>query len=487
MKQGKQNRFLFEFSDYYYCGVVRMCKREEGLEDQARLELELLEFMKNSKNPDMFPSKSELIQSGRLDLAEAIEKGGGWMSMGWEDDNEGHKVEIEDGLARNWEFEFGQNGYEVEVSRSGSELNEEQDPEGISFLGNYSPASSSSGHSLEMETGDDNGIEGILNRLERQRSLSFGLKAEKNDTNVSVNVNEDGQSAGMPKDVENSCHSERNDAASLGRQMNDRMNISYSNVSSSSIRADAWKTWSIQKAGVSNTEFEAAEIDFGGNTNGRIADTTARDIMVVTTDIKELLDKTKDLDSCVQEINQSDVKTRLQHLELELSSVLRSLRSNTSGLSEKAKEHMSEELRQLSDATEFQENEMMNAQDKLRSIRAKLAVLEGKMALAITDAQKVLEEKQKRIDNAHRALQLLRTTCILWANSGSEVLVTGSFDGWATQRKMEKSSSGICSLSLKLYPGQYEIKFIVDGLWKVDPLRPIVKHGAFENNLLIVT
>lgn len=207
MKQGKQNRFLFEFSDYYYCGVVRMCKREEGLEDQARLELELLEFMKNSKNPDMFPSKSELIQSGRLDLAEAIEKGGGWMSMGWEDDNEGHKVEIEDGLARNWEFEFGQNGYEVEVSRSGSELNEEQDPEGISFLGNYSPASSSSGHSLEMETGDDNGIEGILNRLERQRSLSFGLKAEKNDTNVSVNVNEDGQSAGMPKDVGEFCFS----------------------------------------------------------------------------------------------------------------------------------------------------------------------------------------------------------------------------------------------------------------------------------------
>jgi len=37
----------------------------------------------------------------------------------------------------------------------------------------------------------------------------------------------------------------------------------------------------------------------------------------------------------------------------------------------------------LSDSWEFQENEIMNAQDKLRSIRAKLAVLEGKMALAI--------------------------------------------------------------------------------------------------------
>ena len=46
-------------------------------------------------------------------------------------------------------------------------------------------------------------------------------------------------------------------------------------------------------------------------------------------------------------------------------------------------ESSSNDLRQLSDALEFQENEIMNAQGRLRSIRAKLAVLEGKMALAI--------------------------------------------------------------------------------------------------------
>ncbi|KAJ8441300.1 hypothetical protein Cgig2_024812 [Carnegiea gigantea] len=504
VKEAKKNQFLFGSSDYYR-GFVRMCKREGG-QDEA-LELELLEFMKNSKNPEMFPSKRELIESGRADLAEAIEKSGGWMSMGWEDDDEGEikKMEIENGSARNWVFEVGKNGYEVEAI-SGSELNVDHGPGRISFMGDSSPASSSSGRSLETTTEDDSGIEGILNRLERQRSLSFGLRKEKHGSinHNSMDAGEDEQSADTLKDAGNSYHAERNSAASMGR---DRLNRSYSNISSSSVRPDTWRTWSIQRAGISNTEFEAAEIDFVGSTNGQAASTFTEKIMVVTPDIKEPVEKTKDVDSSVKEISQSDIKTRVQHLELELSSVLHSLRSNNSDLCEKislllchsvgsgvrywfdrvVKEHMSEDLRKLSDASEFQENEIMSAQEKLRSIRAKLAVLEGKMALAITDAQKVLDQKQKRIDNARRALQLLRSTCIVWPNSASEVLLVGSFDGWATQRKMEKLSTGIFSLSLKLFPGQYEIKFIVDGTWKLDPLRPIINNGGFENNLLIVT
>ncbi|KAJ6898101.1 5'-AMP-activated protein kinase subunit beta-2 [Populus alba x Populus x berolinensis] len=55
------------------------------------------------------------------------------------------------------------------------------------------------------------------------------------------------------------------------------------------------------------------------------------------------------------------------------------------------------------------------------------------------------------------------------------------------QRRMEKSSVGIFSLYLKLYPGRYEIKFIVDGEWRIDPLRPIVYNNGYENNLLIIT
>ncbi|KAJ8445425.1 hypothetical protein Cgig2_031238 [Carnegiea gigantea] len=492
VRHKKQNQLLFEFSDSFE--VARMCRRWEGGGDPA-LELEVLELMKNSKNPDKFPSKRELIEAGRGDLVEAILKRGGWMSIGWEDDKpEGDKIEGE--LARNLEFEFETNGENVceGEGRSGSdsELNGGKIPEGISFLGNSSPAASSSGRSLEMAVECESGIEGILKRLERQRLLSFGLHMRRNGgiNHESRNLDKDEQSGGVSKDVD-SCHSERNRLVSLGDDgslfRSNGLSGSRSDLSSSSLQSDTCRTWGIHRAGSSDTEFEAAEINFGGKANLRRRDKCEGDEIVATTDIEEPVEQREDFESCVEQITQGDVKTRLRHLEAELSSALGSLRSNTANLSEKVNGHLSEDLRQLSDASEFQETEIMHAQSKLRSLRAKLAILDGKMALAIIDAQKILDEKQKRINDARRAVQLLQTTCVVWPNAGSEVLLAGSFDGWATQRTMERSSTGIFSLQLKLYPGRYEIKFIVDGSWRVDPHRPIVNNNGFENNLLIIT
>lgn len=59
------------------------------------------------------------------------------------------------------------------------------------------------------------------------------------------------------------------------------------------------------------------------------------EIVAVTTDIRGAQDETKDLVSYNREIIQGDLKNRLQHLEVELSSALRSLRSNISELSGK--------------------------------------------------------------------------------------------------------------------------------------------------------
>lgn len=147
MKQKKQNKVLFEFSDYFGCGFVWICKKWEWeWEGDPMLELEVLEVMKNSKNPEMFPTKRELFEVGRVDLVEAILKRGGWMSMGWEEDEE-----IEHGLTRNWEFAIencSQNGCEWE-GRSGSELNEGKHLKDTSFLDNSSTAVSSSGRSLQ--------------------------------------------------------------------------------------------------------------------------------------------------------------------------------------------------------------------------------------------------------------------------------------------------------------------------------------------------
>nr|GEY32979.1 protein PTST homolog 2, chloroplastic [Tanacetum cinerariifolium] len=212
------------------------------------------------------------------------------------------------------------------------------------------------------------------------------------------------------------------------------------------------------------SDFQAAEIHYGK---------------------EDLQEKTQQLHN--KEISPDRIRSRLQHMEFELSSALDSLRSkSTHTLYSEVHESSASELQQLSDVWEFQENELMKAEAKLRSIRAKLAVFEGKIALSVNDTQKLVEEKQRRIDSARRTLQLLRTTCIFWTHSASEVLLVGSFDGWTSQIKMEKTKTGIFSSTLKLYPGRYEIKFIVDGIWRVDPMLPVVHINGYENNSLVV-
>ena len=71
---------------------MRRCRDWDNEGDFA-LEAEILEFMKTSKKPEAFPSKKELVDAGRMDLVEGIMKKGGWLSLGWdlEEEEEGAK------------------------------------------------------------------------------------------------------------------------------------------------------------------------------------------------------------------------------------------------------------------------------------------------------------------------------------------------------------------------------------------------------------
>ncbi|KAE8023336.1 hypothetical protein FH972_009044 [Carpinus fangiana] len=473
-------------------GFARRCLNWDS-EGDFDLEADILEFMKESRNPAAFPGKKELVEAGRMDLVEAIKNRGGWLSLGWDlsDEEEEEEMVQENVAARVSDSSSADN----EFGSFFNSLGDGTRSSGMvsSFSGNSSQSASSSGRSLETATEDESGIEGILNRLEKQRNLTFGvgLKAKGNDSKFPTKCGKDDWQPGTLQDTAVAGLERSSQMASLGssnHNYNDfggklGQNRSFFDVDGfrNSRKPDMWRTWSIQRAGFSDANFEAAEI-------ASLETRTGGEILEIREVPSEPSNTRKELSPCHKEINHNEIRSRLQHLELELSSVLHILRLNADEvMSQKDHESSSEELRKLSDAWEFQENEIMNAQDRLRSIRAKLTVIEGKMTLAIIDAQKMVEVKQKRIDDARRALQLLCTTWIVWPNSASEVLLTGSFDGWATQRKMEESSTGVFSLCLKLYPGRYEIKFIVDGEWRVDPLRPVVNDNGYENNLLIIT
>ncbi|KAI5437631.1 protein PTST homolog 2, chloroplastic isoform X1 [Lathyrus oleraceus] len=455
------------------------CKDWAG--DFSSLEDEILEFMQKSDNPDTFPTKEELVKAGRADLAEAIVKEGGWLSYGWD---------LKDGSLESVDFEEG----------SSSEI----DGNGTRDSG-VAASSSSSGSSLvnfsqpaepaEIVV-EESGIEGILNRLEKHRNSSFGREFGEKEDVISPNNNikdkdkrdhrttMDGVAANLHNSSKPSSLNPITRPLSSSQIKHDQHRSQIgSDKSRNSNKPETWRSWIIQRTGYSDADFEDAEIVPSDIQKGGVSDVSGRPEIVKIGDFsREPVNRETGLDA-----NRNDIKSRIQLLESELSTVLYSLRSNTSDVTMLTEQkNTSDNLEKLSDAWEFQETEIMNAQARLRSLRAKLAVLEGKMALAIMDAQKALDEKQKKIDYVHKALKLLKSTCVVWPNNASEVFLVGSFDGWSSQRKMEKSDTGIFSVILQLYPGKYEIKFIVDGEWKIDPLRPVVNNNGYVNNLLVV-
>ncbi|CAL9156394.1 protein FLOURY ENDOSPERM 6, chloroplastic-like [Musa acuminata AAA Group] len=472
--------------------------REEEQEDVFAMgprfmdvEAEIYEFMRKSDKPMDFPTRRELVAAGRADLAEAVAAQGGWLAMGWDLDGD----EVID-VGTESRSGVGQEDGRICQERvsCGSLMS---DAVGTLAAEDNTAAPSSSGRSLETENVEDDGIDGILSRLEKERGLSFAMgsreKAVYDKDSWRDAVHDPGDTTLVSHKLA-LCSNDRNSRSESVESENIFLHHSggvYSqngaskdvNITKSST-PDMWRSWSLKRAGFSIKEFEAAEIVPTDDRKTLEADPLDAEYRSVHKQTRNSFNSDNGINEPAAD--KSQIQLRLQHLEADLSSALQLARSRSGAVSQKHQKNSTDELHSLCDAWEFQETEIMNAQNKLRSIRAKLAVLEGKISFEIMEARKRTEEKQNRIDSAQNALLLLHTTNIVWPNSASEVLLAGSFDGWTGQRRMERSSSGVFSLQLKLYPGRYEIKFIVDGVWKVDPLRPIVRNSGHENNLLIV-
>lgn len=71
----------------------------------------------------------------------------------------------------------------------------------------------------------------------------------------------------------------------------------------------------------------------------------------------------------------------------------------------------------------------------------------------------------------------------------SEVRLTGDFADWDVEGlPMERSAGGRWRLELPLLPGQYEYKYVVDGVWRADPANPEHRRNEYGqlNSLLHV-
>ncbi|XP_044502140.1 protein PTST homolog 3, chloroplastic isoform X4 [Mangifera indica] len=136
--------------------------------------------------------------------------------------------------------------------------------------------------------------------------------------------------------------------------------------------------------------------------------------------------------------------------------------------------------------------------DKDLDIEHALSVLQTKAETEITKAQQLISAKDAELNAVEESFSGLEEVEIQYSGDGEIVEVAGSFNGWHQLIKMDpKPSSSIIenigsrksrtwSTVLWLYPGMYEIKFVVDGEWKTDPQRESVTRGGILNNILRV-
>jgi Glycogen recognition site of AMP-activated protein kinase/AAA domain len=70
-----------------------------------------------------------------------------------------------------------------------------------------------------------------------------------------------------------------------------------------------------------------------------------------------------------------------------------------------------------------------------------------------------------------------------------EVAVTGDFTGWSVEGEaLVRQPDGMWRVELPIEPGVFEYKFIVDGVWKVDPGNPEKVRNSYGqlNSLMMV-
>lgn len=482
----------------------------EWEEGNASLEQRVFDFMQSSEKPNDFPTKDELLKAGHSDLVNAIIAHGGWLTAGWDfeelppinssNDDEEECIALEEEEDNCEDGEFQKPYFQNPIDVSAEEVVEIP---------------------LETGDGDESGIAGMLNRLEKERSrfyseASAGDKRGKKsphgtESRSSVHGLRSSSENGKRKADARSVGSKESQGTlqSLGR---DAAQAEYENTDldfeDNFVKLRGWESPILEKMEDKEVETKG-EQGFSrifwqrSRRTGKVISSQTMHIddktnVVVdkingTTDRRPewMLDVKKPYSGDSQKIYSRDVPntitSRIQNLEFQLSSTLGLLRSGKDAVHvNKDEQNFLEEFEKASDALEFRETEIMKTRTKLRSTHAKLAALEGKMTMEILEVRKAIEEKQRKLEEAQKVLRLMRAVRIVWPNSAAEVLLAGSFDGWTSRKRMKKSNAGVFVISLQLYPGRYEIKFIVDGVWKVDPQRPVVYNNGFENNLLMI-
>ncbi|KAI5684377.1 hypothetical protein M9H77_05605 [Catharanthus roseus] len=175
-------------------------------------------------------------------------------------------------------------------------------------------------------------------------------------------------------------------------------------------------------------------------------------------------------------------------------------------------------VKKLSEANQhnrFLKRELQVKEDALINFKSELSIIELEIEALVTLAKEVaksrmpegsrkingkyiqshllqrLEAVQEKMKEQIKGVDVAQSKAIelFWSGVAESVQVMGSFDGWIEGEHLSPEYTGSYtkfSTTLMLRPGRYEIKFLVDGEWKLSPEFPTIGEGLTENNLLIV-
>ncbi|KAI3896805.1 hypothetical protein MKW98_009658 [Papaver atlanticum] len=142
------------------------------------------------------------------------------------------------------------------------------------------------------------------------------------------------------------------------------------------------------------------------------------------------------------------------------------------------------------------ELELTQLKERIEKEKIALSNLQAKAEMEISKSQEIIIAKHEELQAAEESLSGLIEVEIEFLGNHETVEVAGSFNGWHQPIYMDPVPSSTSTAELRklnlwstklwLYPGVYEIKFIVDGHWTIDPQRETTSRGTIQNNILRV-
>ncbi|BBN15802.1 hypothetical protein MPTK1_7g00970 [Marchantia polymorpha subsp. ruderalis] len=156
------------------------------------------------------------------------------------------------------------------------------------------------------------------------------------------------------------------------------------------------------------------------------------------------------------------------------------------------------ELERFRDLLHARELVLSEVTQELEEAKAQFSLARAKATAELVHATQLAVEREARLQQAEQTLASLRQVHLEWWGEAGQVEVAGTFNGWQHRILMEPDPSSeipkadgsrgpmMWGTHLCLYPGIYEIKFIVDGNWQLDHRREVVMRHGNQNNVLRV-